>query len=632
MNAIFANNQTAQTLRTMFKTPGRNTKLDPFREKTFAVILDATLVVGLLAAVVNGITNLIQGELRFVLAVTLSYLLVAVIRFPGRHWSYNTRASAYVAVLVSLGIFLSLTKATVGDGRIWLLVAALMASLLLSIRTGLILLGGEILIWFLLWELYRAYPNLYPGDHLQALIQPDNFSLWLNTGFIFASVGVAMISSLAVLLHYLTLAMEQSHQLTADIRTEMEHRKRVMQTLATSEEKYRRLLEHSPTLIMELDRDLRILTVNQAMKESLGVPDAHLMGTHAAALVDEKTAARRRQIIHEALENDRIIRVQEERQGRIFQSTYVPSPTGNRLQVISYDITLLKKTEQELIRYQEHLEELVEEKTLQLEQEAAERIRAEKAALSAQKLADLGMLTTGVAHELNSPLQSILTWSEVLLLALRKNALDQETVSLVKEHLNNIKESVLRCSKIVSSLRYYAHTHHLEYKTCQLDEILEDTLVLIDHQLNDLSIRVETEIQGDLPEFYCMRYQISQLLVNLLINARDAVGEHGEIKVTLAHHPDPGMFEIRVEDSGEGIHPEIEEEIFKPFFTTKEVGQGTGLGLFIVSGIVEAHGGEIQVESELGTGTEFIITFPEQLPEDLPVNPVIKGRYSDMVD
>jgi signal transduction histidine kinase len=368
------------------------------------------------------------------------------------------------------------------------------------------------------------------------------------------------------------------------------------------------------------------------MKESLGVPDAHLMGTHAAALVDEKTAARRRQIIHEALENDRIIRVQEERQGRIFQSTYVPSPTGNRLQVISYDITLLKKTEQELIRYQEHLEELVEEKTLRLEQEAAERIRAEKAALSAQKLADLGMLTTGVAHELNSPLQSILTWSEVLLLALRKNALDQETVSLVKEHLNNIKESVLRCSKIVSSLRYYAHTHHLEYKTCQLDEILEDTLVLIDHQLNDLSIRVETEIQDDLPAFYCMRYQISQLLVNLLINARDAVGEHGEIKVTLAHHPDPGMFEIRVADSGEGIHPEIEEEIFKPFFTTKEVGQGTGLGLFIVSGIVEAHGGEIQVESELGTGTEFIITFPEQLPEDLPVNPVIKGRYSDMVD
>jgi PAS domain S-box-containing protein len=426
--------------------------------------------------------------------------------------------------------------------------------------------------------------------------------------------------------------MEESHRLTADIRTEIEHRKRVMQTLSTSEEKYRRLLEQSPTLIMELDRDLRILSVNQAMKKSLGVPNGHLIGTPAADLVDEKTAARRRQIIHEALDSDQIIRVQEERQGRIFQSTYIPSPSGQRLQVISYDITLLKKTEQELIRYQEHLEELVEEKTKQLEQEAAERIRAEKAALSAQKLADLGMLTTGVAHELNSPLQSILTWSEVLLLALRANDLDQNTVSLIKEHLNNIKQSVLRCSKIVSSLRYYAHTHHLEYKTCQLDEILEDTLVLIDHQLKDLDIRVETEIQDDLPAFFCMRYQISQLLVNLLINARDAVGEHGKIKVTLAHQPDPGMFEIRVADSGEGIHPDIEEEIFKPFFTTKEVGQGTGLGLFIVSGIVEAHGGEIQVESELGTGTEFIITFPEQLPEDLPVNPVIKGRYSDMVD
>lgn len=631
MKTLFSS-KAAQTLRTMLKTPGRNTRLDPFREQTFEVILDATLVVGLLAGLVNVVTNILKGDLRFVYLVITGYLLVVLIRFAARTWPYNARASAYLAVLLSLGVYLSVTKGTVGDGRIWLLVAAVMAALLLSIRTGLILLGGEILIWFLIWRIYGAYPDLYPYQHLLELIQPGNFSPWLNTGTILASVGLALISSLAVLLYYLTLSLEESQSLTSDLQQEVEERKRVMQTLITSEEKYRRLVEHSPTLIMELDRDLQVLAINQAMKESLNLSEEHLMGMDAAELVDEQTTARWKRITREALENNRIIRIQEERDERIFQSTYIPSPTGNRLQIISYDITLLIQTEQELLKYQKHLKELVEEKTQQLEIEARERIRAEKAALSAQKLADLGMLTTGVAHELNSPLQSILTWSELLLLTLRGNDLDPETASLIKEHLENIKESVLRCSKIVSSLRYYAHTQDLEFKPCQLEEILEDTLVLIDHQFKDPAIEITKEIQGSLPDFSCMRYQISQLLINLLINARDAVGEDGKIKVHMAYHPGPGTFEIRITDNGEGINPTIKEEIFKPFFTTKAVGEGTGLGLYIVSGIVEAHGGIIQVESEPGEGTEFLITFPDQPPENLPASPVIKGRYSDMVD
>ncbi|MDZ7844962.1 MAG: ATP-binding protein [Anaerolineales bacterium] len=621
-----------QALLDLFRLPIHENWLDDFRKHAFEVILNAAVIFGFLAGTINLLTNLSKGDWFFVLLVAAGYLMVLLIQFGFKQASYPTRAKLFIGIFFVVGILTSATQGTVGDGRIWMLVGALLAAVFLNIRSALVLMTVNIISWFGIWALYALDVIPYPHQHLQLLIEPDNFSLWLNTGFILFSVGLGLIAAIAVLLADLSSSLQESRILTCELKSEIEHRKQMLENLKTSESKYRRLVENSPNMIMEVDKDFCILEANPAMKKSLGFTGKDLVGKDISYIVPGKIGRLRQQKALLALRENRSITYEDQRDDRYFQTTFIPSPDGEKIQVISHDITTLKTVEQELIRYHHHLEELVEDKTRELQTEVKERIRAEKVALSAQKLADLGMLTTGVAHELNSPLQSILTWSELLLHKIQGGHFTDKTADQCTTHLKNIKESVLRCSKIVSSLRYYAHAQPAEYQPHHLPDIIQETLVLIDHQLREKdAIRIETEFDEHLPKLYCLRYQINQLLINLLTNARDAISSQGVIRVQARYNPEKAEFNLEITDNGQGIPEDLQNDIFKPFFTTKPVGEGTGLGLYIVSGIVEAHGGKITVESKVGEGTTFHLTFPEQPPDSPPLSPSIQGRYSDMV-
>jgi PAS domain S-box-containing protein len=238
------------------------------------------------------------------------------------------------------------------------------------------------------------------------------------------------------------------------------------------------------------------------------------------------------------------------------------------------------------------------------------RKRAEEALHASQKLAGLGTLAAGVAHEINSPLQVITGVSQGLLNRLDQNRLEPDFLC---RKLDVIHRNGWRCAEIVRSLKTYSHTASTRTEPSDLNEIVKDTLLLIEHQLTSWAhIEVSTDLAKELPALECDRNQIAQVLINLLNNAKDVMPDGGKLSITTGYSKAEEMFLLQVADNGPGMSPEIQAKIFDPFFTTKSVDQGVGLGLSIVSGIVKAHGGQISVQSSPGGGTTFSVTLPAE--------------------
>ena len=259
----------------------------------------------------------------------------------------------------------------------------------------------------------------------------------------------------------------------------------------------------------------------------------------------------------------------------------------------------------------------------------SEQKKMEAELIESQKMVGIGTLAAGIAHEINSPLQVITGYSDSLLKELQVAAkLEGERP---ERQLKTINRNAWRVAEIVRSLQHYAHPNSERASQTELNELVKDTLILIEHQLKSWSnIAVETELVADLPPFMCDQNKIIQVLINLLSNARDAMPMGGTIKIDTAYQADPERLVLKVADDGLGIHEVVRKRIFDPFFTTKIVGKGTGLGLSIVQSIVRVHGGEIQVESAPGKGTTFTImlplTPPVQEPENLPEDST-RARY-----
>jgi signal transduction histidine kinase len=245
--------------------------------------------------------------------------------------------------------------------------------------------------------------------------------------------------------------------------------------------------------------------------------------------------------------------------------------------------------------------------------DVTEQRKAEAELIESQKMVGIGTLAAGIAHEINSPLQVITGYSDSLLKELQVAArLEGERP---ERQLKTINRNAWRVAEIVRSLQHYAYPNTDRASQTELNELVKDTLILIEHQLKSWSnIAVETRLAADLPPFMCDPNKIIQVLINLLSNARDAMPMGGTIKIETAYQADPERLVLTIADDGDGIPEAVRKRIFDPFFTTKIVGKGTGLGLSIVQGIVRAHGGEIQVESVLKAGTTFTISLPLIMP------------------
>lgn len=256
----------------------------------------------------------------------------------------------------------------------------------------------------------------------------------------------------------------------------------------------------------------------------------------------------------------------------------------------------LTKTKEELENLNLNLEKKVEERTRQLK-EAQEQL------IQSAKMATIGTLAGGVAHEINNPLGAILTNTQMLLREIE----DPDK----RESLELIEEGTRRCRDIVTALLKYSRKPEVdEFKPLNLNDIIDDACNLLQSQLSKENIKIEREL-SEIPSISGNANELPQVFTNLILNARDAIKRvKGHGKITFRTYGENETVVVEVTDDGCGIIDENINKIFDPFFTTKDVGEGTGLGLSIAYKIIEKHNGEIKASSNVGEGTTFIIRFP----------------------
>lgn len=263
-------------------------------------------------------------------------------------------------------------------------------------------------------------------------------------------------------------------------------------------------------------------------------------------------------------------------------------------------------------------------KTLEerVEQKSAELGQAHEHILRVEKLASIGKLAAIVAHEINNPLAGILVYAKLLLKRLRREEPDPQAFNAeARQYLETIIGESARCGEIVKGLLQFSRQTKANVEPQDINEIIRQSVRLVQHKIDLMSIRVEIDLDDTLNEIVCDGQQIKQALVALLINACEAVpaGE-GVFKIKSKYLPELRMAELSIGDNGVGMDEETKKQIFEPFFTTKEQGKGVGLGLAVVYGIVTGHGGVIEVLSEPGEGTTFILRLPEHPHESAEVS------------
>ncbi|HEX5068190.1 MAG TPA: ATP-binding protein [Myxococcota bacterium] len=260
----------------------------------------------------------------------------------------------------------------------------------------------------------------------------------------------------------------------------------------------------------------------------------------------------------------------------------------------------------EIAKLNETLEARVEERTEELRDTQTQLVQAEK-------MKSLGQLVAGVAHELNNPIgfvhANLQLLDEYIAKLLAPGRSEQETAKArdaIAKLLVRSREGTERVKKIVQDLRTFSRMDQAELQDANLNEEIERTLALMEPRFKT-AITVERDF-GTLPRVRCYPGQLNQVFLNLLMNACDAIGKKGKIRIRTRRSSDGVRLEFH--DDGPGIPEEIQRQVFNPFFTTKPVGVGTGLGLSISHGIIERHGGRISVESSPGHGTTFLIELP----------------------
>jgi PAS domain S-box-containing protein len=238
-----------------------------------------------------------------------------------------------------------------------------------------------------------------------------------------------------------------------------------------------------------------------------------------------------------------------------------------------------------------------------------ERLLLERAARESEKLAALGTLSAGIAHELNNPLGIISSRIEVMLL----ESEDEPLSSTVRADLGVIQRQVQRVARLVAGLLAYARPSGSERRPVDLNHVVDEVMLLAQRQLGKNGVRVSASLDRTLPRLLGEESALEQVLLNLLTNAQQALEGSGEVSIVTRRAPDrPGWIELVVADTGRGIPADQLSRIFDPYFTTKAT--GTGLGLSITSRIIEDHGGTIRVHSKPGKGAEFVVSLPAGTP------------------
>ena len=374
---------------------------------------------------------------------------------------------------------------------------------------------------------------------------------------------------------------EDRENLFLSIGRDITERKKAEEAVRESEEKLRFYLDNSPDGIYINDMKANFLYGNRAAERLVGYPREELLGKsflELGILPEEywfKAAQLlERNFVGEPTGPDEFELIRKDG-ARVFVeiSTY-PVGEGDKMEVIG------------------------------IARDITERKRMEEQLRLAGRLAAVGELSAGVAHELNNPLAAIQGYAQFL-------TMNKELEESVKKDVDIIYREAQRASKITQNLLSFARQHEPSKSYISLNDVLEKTLELRTHQMKVNNIELVKELAPNLPNTMADFYKMQEVFLNVVVNSEQAMTDaHGRGKLEVRAKKMDGVILVSFTDDGPGISEENMKRIFDPFFTTKEVGKGTGLGLSICFGIVEAHGGRLYARSKLGEGTTFFVEIP----------------------
>jgi signal transduction histidine kinase len=273
---------------------------------------------------------------------------------------------------------------------------------------------------------------------------------------------------------------------------------------------------------------------------------------------------------------------------------------------ISRDITEHKREEEEMTR---RLEEMVEERTRELKE-------THNKLLHQDKMASLGKLSASVVHEINNPIAGILNMIMLQKRIIQEESIEDKSISRFSDYLSLMETETRRISQIVSNLLAFSRQSRMEMKSLNLNQLIDKTLLLSANLLKIEGVKVEKRLDPDIPDFVGSEDRLQQVFMNFISNAAEVMETNGGgvLRIATEHSLQAGKVFVSFKDTGTGIASENLSRVFEPFFTTKKKGKGVGLGLSVAYGIIQEHGGSIDVKSEVGKGTTFRIEFPLNRP------------------
>ncbi len=294
---------------------------------------------------------------------------------------------------------------------------------------------------------------------------------------------------------------------------------------------------------------------------------------------------------------------------------YIDVQTNNEIGYLALSFNQmteeLKRAREKLTTLNQTLEQRVNEKTEELR-------RAQKHMVQIEKMVSLGTLAATVAHELNNPLEGILTYAKLIRKKIERGTPSQEDIQEMSGELALIADESARCGNIVKSLLLFSREKVGEFKNSNLRFIIEQSLKLIDHHLKMHNITSELQMDEEPVILYCDAHQLEEALLAIEINAVEAMPSGGALCILVKKIENLNAIQIDVSDTGVGIKEADIPHIFEPFYTTKKDGKGTGLGLSVVYGIIERHSGTISVDSKPNLGTTFTITLLRKIDPQKP--------------
>jgi PAS domain S-box-containing protein len=376
-----------------------------------------------------------------------------------------------------------------------------------------------------------------------------------------------------------------------EIITDLTEHKRLWEKLREERDKAQQYLSVARVMIIALNREGEITLINKRGCEVLGYKEEEIIGNNWFDLcVPEKTREEVKGIFQTLIA------------GEIEVSEYYENPILTRdgeERIISWKNTIVRDKKSNIIG------------TLSSGEDITDRKRAEAELIRSEKLASVGQLAAGVAHEVNNPLAGILVYIKLLLKRYKQKKLQTEET---ETQLEKIGRETERCSRIIKNLLDFSRQTEVKLRPVNINKVIEATFSIIGHQISLENVTTEMELSTSLPSILVDFDQIQQALMNIMLNATQAMPNGGDLTITtsVAKRVKIGRsirdaVRIDVSDTGVGIPKENLGKLFTPFFTTKEKGKGVGLGLSVVHGIIERHHGKIEIKSNPGAGTTFSI-------------------------